>query len=67
MDFDLHAALNDYQAYMCALESCPQAAASAPPPTLKPASGALANPLASRPTTYHDLPPELIQQIGDYV
>ncbi|WP_338861702.1 hypothetical protein [Mycetohabitans rhizoxinica] len=67
MDFDLHAALNDYQAYMRALESCPQAAASAPPPTLKPASGALANPLASRPTTYHDLPLELIQQIGDYV
>ncbi|MCG1043536.1 hypothetical protein KQH60_13740 [Mycetohabitans sp. B8] len=67
MDFDLNAALNDYQAYMRALESCPQAAASAPPPTLKPASGGLANPLASRPTTYHDLPPELIQQIGDYV
>jgi hypothetical protein len=67
MDCDLNAALNDYQAYMRALESCPQAAASAPPPTLKRASGALANPLASRPTTYHDLPPELIQQIGDYV
>jgi hypothetical protein len=67
MDFDLNAALNDYQAYICALELYPQAAASAPPPTLKPASGGLANPLASRPTTYHDLPLELIQQIGDYV
>ncbi|WP_338861712.1 hypothetical protein [Mycetohabitans rhizoxinica] len=67
MDFDLNAALNDYQAYMRALESCPQAAASAPPPTLKPASGGLASPSASRPTTYHDLPLELIQQIGDYV
>jgi hypothetical protein len=67
MDCDLNAALNDYQAYICALELYPQAAASAPPPTLKPASGGLANPLASRPTTYHDLPLELIQQIGDYV
>ncbi|WP_338926649.1 hypothetical protein IHE33_04670 [Mycetohabitans endofungorum] len=67
MDFDLHAALNDYRAYMCALEACPQSAASAPPPILKPASGGLTSPSASRPTTYHDLPPELIQQIGDYV
>ncbi|WP_338860923.1 hypothetical protein [Mycetohabitans rhizoxinica] len=67
MDFDLNAALNDYQAYMCALESCSQPAASATPPTLKPASGELAKPLTSRPTTYHDLPSELIQQIGDYV
>ncbi|MCF2135438.1 MULTISPECIES: hypothetical protein [Mycetohabitans] len=67
MDFDLHAALNDYQAYMYALESCPQPAASAPPPILKPASGGLASPSASRPTTYHDLPRELIEQIGDYV
>ncbi|WXK35303.1 hypothetical protein IHE31_01860 (plasmid) [Mycetohabitans rhizoxinica] len=67
MDFDLHAALNDYPAYVCALESCPQPAASAPPPTLKPASGGLVNPSASRPTTYHNLPSELIQQIGDYV
>ncbi|MCF7697408.1 hypothetical protein KPG66_15625 [Mycetohabitans sp. B2] len=67
MDFDLNAALNDYQAYICALELYPQTAASAPPPTLKPASGGLANPLASRPTTYHGLPLELIQQIGDYV
>ncbi|WP_338927136.1 hypothetical protein IHE33_14175 (plasmid) [Mycetohabitans endofungorum] len=67
MDFDLHAALNDYQAYMCALESCPQPAASAPPPTLKTASSGLANPSASRPTTYHDLPRELIERIGDYV
>ncbi|WP_338925329.1 hypothetical protein IHE33_07130 [Mycetohabitans endofungorum] len=67
MDFDLNAALNDYQAYMCALEACPQPAASAPPSTLKPASGGLANPPASRPTTYHDLPRELIERIGDYV
>ncbi|MCG1043309.1 hypothetical protein KQH60_12470 [Mycetohabitans sp. B8] len=67
MDFDLHAALNDYPAYMCALESCPQPATSAPPPTLKPASGGLANLPASRPTTYHDLPRELIERIGDYV
>ncbi|WP_338910781.1 hypothetical protein [Mycetohabitans rhizoxinica] len=67
MDFDLNAALNDYQAYICALESCPQPAASALPPTLKPASGELAKPLTSRPTTYHDLPSELIQQIGNYV
>ncbi|MCG1043538.1 hypothetical protein KQH60_13760 [Mycetohabitans sp. B8] len=67
MDFDLHAALNDYQAYMCALESCPQPAASALPPTLKPASGGLANPPASQPTTYRDLPRELIERIGDYV
>ncbi len=60
MDFDLNAALNDCQAYMCALESCPQPAASAPPPTLKSASGGLASLPASRPTTYHDLPRELI-------
>ncbi|WP_338910683.1 F-box protein [Mycetohabitans rhizoxinica] len=57
MDFDLNAALNDYRAYICALESCPQPAASAPP----------RQPSASRPTTYQDLPPELIERIGDYV
>ncbi|MCG1041813.1 hypothetical protein KQH60_04195 [Mycetohabitans sp. B8] len=67
MDFDLNAALNDYQAYMCALESCPQPAASALPPTLKLTSGELASPPASRPTTYRDLPRELIEQVGDYV
>ncbi|WP_337690952.1 hypothetical protein [Mycetohabitans sp. B46] len=67
MDFDLNVALNDCPAYLCALESCPQAAASAPPPTLKPASGGPASPPANRPTTYRDLPLELIQQIGDYV
>jgi hypothetical protein len=67
MDFDLNTALNDYQAYVCALESRPQPAASAPPSTLKSASGGLANSSASRPTLYQDLPPELIQQIGDFL
>jgi hypothetical protein len=66
MDFDLNAALNDYRAYICALESCPQPAASAPP-RQPSASGALINTSASRPTTYQDLPPELIERIGDYV
>ncbi|MCG1040094.1 MULTISPECIES: hypothetical protein [Burkholderiaceae] len=66
MDFDLNAALNDYSAYIRALESCPQPAASVPPPR-QPPSSALANTSASRPTTYHDLPPELIERIGDYV
>ncbi|MCG1046048.1 hypothetical protein [Mycetohabitans sp. B6] len=66
MDFDLNAALNDYRAYICALESCPQPAASAPP--LRPlSSGALINTSARRPTAYQDLPPELIERIGDYV
>lgn len=66
MDFDLNAALNDYRVYICALEACPQAAPSAPPPLKSPGS-ALTNTSASRPTTYHDLPPELIARIGDYV
>nr|WP_323073196.1 hypothetical protein [Mycetohabitans endofungorum] len=66
MDFDLNAALNDYRAYICVLESCPQLAASAPP--RQPSSnGTLMNTSASRPTTYQDLPPELIERIGDYV
>ncbi|WP_368669333.1 hypothetical protein [Mycetohabitans sp. B8] len=59
--------MNDSRAYMCALESCPQPAASALPSILKPASGRLASPLASWPATYHDLPRELIERIGDYV
>jgi hypothetical protein len=66
MDFDLNAALNDSPAYICASESCPQPAASAtPPPQLS--SAALANPSARRPTTYQDLPSELIARIGDYI
>jgi hypothetical protein len=66
MDFDLNAALNNQQTYLCALPTCPAPAGSTPPP-LTPSSGALAKRSATGPTTYHDLPPEVIQQIGDYV
>ncbi|MCG1042056.1 hypothetical protein KQH60_05550 [Mycetohabitans sp. B8] len=66
MDFDLNAALNDYQAYIYALEARPTPAASAPPPPQLP-SAAWANPSAKRPTTYQDLPTEVIARIGDYV
>lgn len=66
MDFDLNTTLNNYPAYICTVEACPQPAASAPPP-LKLPSRALANTLASRPTTYHDLPAEILQQVADYM
>ncbi|MCG1047298.1 hypothetical protein [Mycetohabitans sp. B6] len=66
MDFDLNAALNDYQTYICALEARPTPAASSPPPPQLP-SAAWANPSAKRPTTYQDLPSEVIARIGDYV
>ncbi|WP_237071363.1 MULTISPECIES: F-box protein [Mycetohabitans] len=66
MDFDLNAALNNHQAYICALEACPQPAASAPP-SLKPPSSALANTSASRPATYHDLPAKILQQVADHM
>ncbi|MCG1040136.1 MULTISPECIES: hypothetical protein [Burkholderiaceae] len=66
MDFDLNAALNDYQAYICALETRPQTAALAPPPP-QPLGAAWANPSAKRPITYQDLPAEVIARIGDYV
>jgi outer membrane receptor protein involved in Fe transport len=66
MDFDLNAALNDYQAYTCALEARPTPAASAPPPP-QPPSAAWVNSSAKRPTTYQDLPSEVIARIGDYV
>ncbi|MEJ2769284.1 hypothetical protein [Mycetohabitans sp. B46] len=66
MDFDLNAALNDYQAYICALEARPTPAASAPPPP-QLLSAAWANPSSKRLTTYQDLPSEVIARIGDYV
>ncbi|MEJ2768342.1 hypothetical protein [Mycetohabitans sp. B46] len=66
MDCDLNAALNNYQAYICPLEDRPTLAASASPP-LQPPSAAWANPSAKRPTTYQDLPSEVIARIGDYV
>ncbi|MCG1038623.1 hypothetical protein KQH52_03060 [Mycetohabitans sp. B7] len=63
MDCDLHAALNNHQpAYICAQAVCPQPTAL----TLSPGV-ALANPLAKRPTTYQDLPHEVIARIGHYV
>lgn len=46
------AALNDSPACVYTLEACP-------PPA------ALANPPAKRPIPYQDLPPEVIQRIGD--
>ncbi|MCF7694673.1 F-box domain-containing protein [Mycetohabitans sp. B2] len=58
MGFDLNAALNHQQAYICVLETCPQPAASPP-------SSALVNTLTSRPTTFHDLPAEILQQVAD--
>ncbi|WP_338927086.1 F-box protein [Mycetohabitans endofungorum] len=66
MDFDLNTTLNNYPAYICTVEACSQPAALAPPP-LKPPSSALANTLASRPTTYQDLPVEILQQVADYM
>nr|WP_041753755.1 MULTISPECIES: hypothetical protein [Mycetohabitans] len=66
MDFDLNAALNDYQAYICALEARPTPAASAPPPP-QPPSAAWVNSSAKQPTAYQDLPSEVIARIGDYV
>ncbi|MCG1042899.1 hypothetical protein KQH60_10270 [Mycetohabitans sp. B8] len=64
MDFDLNALLNPFQNYAYTVDTRPKSAASAPPP---PPSGALANLPARQPTTYHDLPPELIARIGKYL
>ncbi|PPB81016.1 hypothetical protein B0O95_1231, partial [Mycetohabitans endofungorum] len=64
MDFDLNAALNPHSSYVCAGQAGQQPAASAPP---RPSSNdALTRP-PTQPTTYDDLPSELIAQIGDYV
>lgn len=66
MDFDLNAALNDSRAFICASEAYPQPTASVPSP-LRPPSGVLVNLPVKRPTTYYELPLELIARIGDYV
>ena len=66
MDFDLNTALNDYRAYICALEARPAPASSAAPPP-QPPNAALTPLLTKRPTTYQDLPTEVIARIGDYV
>jgi hypothetical protein len=62
MDFDLNAALNDSRAFICASEAYPQP--TAPP---KPPSGVLVDLPVKRPTTYYELPLELIARIGDNV
>ncbi|WP_338927039.1 hypothetical protein IHE33_13645 (plasmid) [Mycetohabitans endofungorum] len=64
MDFDLNAALNPHSSYVCAGPG-QQPAASAPP--RPPSSDPLTRPLPTRPTTYDDLPSELIARIGNYV
>ncbi|WP_338911672.1 hypothetical protein [Mycetohabitans rhizoxinica] len=66
MDFDLNAALNHSRASICASEAYPQPTASLPSP-LKPPSGILVDLPVKRPTTYYELPLELIARIGDNV
>ncbi|WP_338927461.1 hypothetical protein [Mycetohabitans endofungorum] len=65
MEFDLNTALNDSPAYVCTLASVPSPTASSPPP--QPPRAAWANPRFKQPTTYQDLPTEVIARIGDYV
>ncbi|SIT79807.1 hypothetical protein RA167_13930 (plasmid) [Mycetohabitans endofungorum] len=65
MDFDLNAALNPHSSYVCAGQAGQQPAASVPPRLSS--NDALTRPLPTRPTTYDDLPSELIARIGDYV
>ncbi|WP_338927408.1 hypothetical protein IHE33_13145 (plasmid) [Mycetohabitans endofungorum] len=65
MDFDLNAALNPHSSYVCAEQAGQKPAASAPPRLSS--NDALTRPLPARPTTYDDLPSELIARIGDYV
>ncbi|WP_237070425.1 hypothetical protein [Mycetohabitans sp. B2] len=62
MDFDLNAALNDSRAFICASKAYPQ-----PTAPLKPPSGILVDLPVKRPTTYYELPLELIARIGDNV
>ncbi|WP_338927148.1 hypothetical protein IHE33_14255 (plasmid) [Mycetohabitans endofungorum] len=66
MDFDLNAVLNDSRVFICASESYPQPTAPVPSP-LRPPSGVSVNLPVKRPTTYYELPLELIERIGDYV
>lgn len=63
----LNATLNDYRSYIYALEVYQKPSAASMPPQHKPADVALANPPVDRPTTYNDLPPEVILRIGSHV
>ncbi|MCG1017843.1 MULTISPECIES: hypothetical protein [Burkholderiaceae] len=67
MDLDLNAALNDYRTYVYALEVYQKPSAASMPPQQKPADVALTDLPADRPTTYNDLPPEVILRIGSHV
>ncbi|WP_235090881.1 MULTISPECIES: hypothetical protein [Mycetohabitans] len=67
MEFDLNTALNDSSAYVCTLASVPSPTAPSPSPSPQPPRAAWANPRFKQPTTYQDLPTEVIARIGDYV
>ncbi|WP_368669307.1 hypothetical protein [Mycetohabitans sp. B8] len=61
----MNTALNYPASYLCAGQAGQQPAASTPPQP--PSDNPLTPPLPTRPTTYDDLPSELIARIGDYV
>lgn len=65
MEFDLNTALNDSSAYVCTLASVPSP--TAPSPSPQPPRASWANPRFKQPTTYQDLPTEVIARIGDYL
>ncbi|MEJ2767704.1 F-box protein [Mycetohabitans sp. B46] len=68
MDFDPTFTANSAQVALYAMQSqqADRSAATAPPPS--PRLAARANTSArQRPTTYHDLPPEILQQVAGHM
>ncbi|MEJ2767702.1 F-box protein [Mycetohabitans sp. B46] len=68
MDFDSASTLNSAQAALYAMQGQPAgrfaAAASPPPPHLAAQASTSAR---QRPTTYHDLPPEILQRVAAHM
>ncbi|MCG1041942.1 F-box protein [Mycetohabitans sp. B8] len=68
MDFDPTSTANSAQVALYAMQSqqADRSAATAPPPSPRLAARANTS-VRQRPTTYHDLPPEILQQVADHM
>lgn len=68
MDFDPASTANSPQVALYAMQSqqADRSAAAAPPPSPRLAARANTS-VRQRPTTYHDLPPEILQQVADHM
>jgi hypothetical protein len=68
MDFDPTSTANSAQVALYAMQSQQAICSAAAAPPLTPRLAARANTYArQRPTTYHDLPPEILQRIADHM